>query len=56
MAPSADSVLWTLKKLSVNGNIVKAKESGINYTFNRNSKLNELLTKGTIEAWPSLRL
>lgn len=49
-APSADSVLRTLKKLSVDDEPVKAKGSGINYTFNRNSKLNELLIKGTIEA------
>ena len=49
-APSADTVLRTLKKLSVDDELVKAKGSGIDYTFNRNSKLNELLIKGTIEA------
>ena len=49
-APSADSVLRTLKKLSVDDEPVKAKGSGINYAFNRNSKLNELLVKGAIEA------
>ena len=38
------------KKLSVDDEPVKAKGLGINYTFNRNSKLNELLIKGTIEA------
>lgn len=48
--PSADSVLRTLKKLSVDDELVQAKGSGINYTFNRNSKLNELLVKGTIKA------
>ena len=48
-APSADSVLRTLKKLSVEDELVKARGSGINYAFNRNSKLNELLVKGTIE-------
>lgn len=49
-APSADTVLRTLKKLSVDDELVKAKGSGIDYTFNRNAKLNELLVKGTIEA------
>ena len=49
-APSADSVLRTLEKLSVDDEPVKAKGSGINYTFNRNSKLNELLVKGAVEA------
>ena len=29
---------------------MKAKGSAIDYTFNRNAKLNELLIKGTIEA------
>ena len=48
--PSADTVLRTLKKLTVDDELVKAKGSGIDYTFNRNSKLNELLIKGTIEA------
>ena len=47
--PSADTGLRTLKKLSVDDELVKAKGSGIDYTFNRNSKLNELLIKGTIE-------
>ena len=48
--PSADIVLRTIKKLSVDDEPVKAKGAGVNYTFNRNSKLNELLVKGTIGA------
>lgn len=43
-------MLRTHKKLSVDDEPVKAKGLGINYTFNRNSKLNELLIKGTVEA------
>lgn len=42
-APSANSVLRTLKTLSVDDDLVKVKKSGINYTFNLNSKQNELM-------------
>lgn len=47
-APSADSVLRTLKKLAVDDVLVRAERSGINYSFNRNAKLNSLLVKGTV--------
>lgn len=43
MAPSANSVLRTLKTLSVDDDLVKVKKSGINYTFNLNSKQNVFL-------------
>ena len=47
-APSADSVLRTLKKLAVDDVLVRAECSGISYSFNRNANLNFLLANGTV--------
>lgn len=47
-APSADTVLRTLKELSVSDETVRVASSDKEYLFNRNKRLNELLLKGTI--------
>lgn len=46
-APSADTVLRTLKRLATENELITAKGSGIKYKFNRNHKLNGLLLKGS---------